>query len=785
MQSPAKWIWLNAGRTLCNTFVLFRHELCCPETPVKTSGFIYADSRYRLTVNGHTVQKGPAPCDPRRQEADTLERIAPFLRSGLNVIGVEALFFGQGEGTWAFGAPGFIMELNLEYPGGSRSTLVTDGSWQAVPDHARPAGMFRREFSRALQEIFDARRHPYGWDAPGFDASSWPRAAERGSAEFPSICYGMDVQNRETTSFTLRYIPLVREEPHEARLVDVHGITWHRDPDDWFDLRMADCYTVTEALPLSSQVKADASVLLTYCFEEQMVGYPYIEVEAEDGTSIELLFQEGHDTGKPVLMDNHHNSWARLICRKGLNRVELFEYESLRWIQLCVRNGPAQILRVGINRRIFPWAADPDISLYDAEADRVMAACVNTLKNSAIETIVDGMGRERQQYSGDCGHQLNGIRLAFGEYGLGRRFLETFSMGQMPEGYFLDTWPGHDRLYKLYERPLGISHWAPILDHGIQFIIDAYDQAMQSGETDQLGPLFPRFERFIAYLFSLKGGKALLPVENLGVCMVWLDHVAYREQRDKQCAFNLYLAAVLTDIMPKICVLTGNENKAGLYKEMGTELKEAAVAAFWDAGLKTFVCNLPWRTTESRFCDRSLANALIFDQCPEGITGPSLEILASRPETLGVSYPANAFWRYRALIRFGRGDVFIQEVRKIWARMPSVRENNAVQEDWIAKPDSASQWSHCAVSPLFLMYTDVMGISPDVPGYRSFTLTPRLAGFSRFSLTARTPAGNVAFALEDGTITITCPPEMSGTLALGDKALAFTNMLTIKNPCPG
>jgi hypothetical protein len=117
--------------------------------------------------------------------------------------------------------------------------------------------------------------------------------------------------------------------------------------------------------------------------------------------------------------------------------------------------------------------------------------------------------------------------------------------------------------------------------------------------------------------------------------------------------------------------------------------------------------------------------------------------------------------------------------------MPSVRENNTVQEDWIAKPDSASQWSHCAVSPLFLMYTDVMGISPDVPGYKSFTLTPRLAGFSRFRLTARTPAGKVSFALEDGTITITCPPEMSGTLALGGKTTAFTETITVRNQYTG
>jgi len=62
---PARWIWYPSGRCLANTFVLFRRVLDLPSAPLRATGWISADSRYLLEVNGQRVQWGPAPCDPR------------------------------------------------------------------------------------------------------------------------------------------------------------------------------------------------------------------------------------------------------------------------------------------------------------------------------------------------------------------------------------------------------------------------------------------------------------------------------------------------------------------------------------------------------------------------------------------------------------------------------------------------------------------------------------------------------------------------------------------------
>ena len=69
---------------------IFRREIVLEGAPAGSVGWISADSRYRLTVNGERVQWGPAPCDPRWLDVDPFD-ITGLLQGGRNIIGVEVL----------------------------------------------------------------------------------------------------------------------------------------------------------------------------------------------------------------------------------------------------------------------------------------------------------------------------------------------------------------------------------------------------------------------------------------------------------------------------------------------------------------------------------------------------------------------------------------------------------------------------------------------------------------------------------------------------------------------
>ncbi len=786
--SPAKWIWYPSGRTLPNTFVLFRREVRLEAAPRRATGWIAADSRYRLEVNGQRIQWGPAPSDPRWAEADPVDLTAQ-LHSGTNVLGSIVLFYGAGDGTWPIGKPGFLFWLVLEHADGRQETIVSDASWQVLLCRAWRPGHYKRWYLRALQEEFDARLYPYGWSSPEYRPDQqWLKAMPLGgSPNKPALTtsyyeYMLDVGGGPSNSeLRPRSIPLLGETFVAAkRLAEVFQLEWSVSPHDYFDFRVPDPFQA-QALPVPAEtspgqwsitLNPNRSIALTWEFAEQVVGWPAFTIEAPGGTTVELLVHEAHAPGGPPLLNTHFDSWTRFICRAGTNELETFDFESLRWLQLHIHDatGPVTIRDVKVRRRVFPWPHKAVVHTKEPLLQRLFDASINTLNNCAQETLVDGMARERQQYSGDGGHQLHAVHLAFGEQRLVARYLATWSQGLTKDGYFLDCWPAYDRLARLIERQLDLSGWGPILDHGVGFNFDCWSHYLYTGNLDALREPYPRLVRFAQYLQRLVGSDGLLPVEDLGIPSVWIDHVAYQRQRHKQCAFNLYVAAAMQHALAPICRAFGQTEQAEAVEEFGGGLQAATVRKFWSAERGLFINNLPWLGEEkgARTCDRSLATAVLFDQCPRAEN--AVREMVECPPEMGFSYPANAGWRLRALAKAGRADVIVSDLRKRWATMASVKENNTLQEDWQAVHDSGQQWSHCAVVPLYIAFEGLMGLKPLAPGFERYELRPQPADLRELELMAFTVRGSIAMRCQGDPgqrqLTLELPSGARGELLL-------------------
>jgi alpha-L-rhamnosidase len=766
--APARWIWLPCGRVLPNTFVLFRREIDLSAKPVRATALVTGDSRYRLTVNGQRAGWGPAPSDPRELDVDPID-LTPLLQQGANVLGAEVLFYGTGEGTWPGGKPGFLFQLVIDMPDGERRVVSSDDQWLTYLDRAHTPGKPKRWFLRALQEEFDARRHPEGWDQAGFrpDALWLPAWVSDTPADKPAAAGSqpfwsgdtVDRVNPARSSLRLRQIPPCREViVPVAKLAESGRVEWLRPPEDWFESRIPGSFRITRedvAKPLGEaawELRAPATnegIWATFELAEQVVGWPRFTIDAPAGTVIEAMVQESHDPAKTAWLDSQFFAWARFICKEGVNEFECFDFESLRWLQLHVRNAsrPVKISAAGVRRRLYDWPVKPHVVCSDPPLQRLFDASVNTLYNCAIETVVDGMARERQQYSGDGGHQFHAIRYAFGETRIGRRYLRTFSEGLSTDGYFLDCWPAHDRLARISQKQVDGAYWGPLLDHGVGFNFDCWNHYWETGERDALVEPFPRLVRFAGYLTSIRKADGLLPVEDLGIPTVWMDHIAYKQQRHKACSFNLYAAAMLSHALAPIADILGEPARANEFRQLSASILAAVVRRFWDPRRKLFVANLPWvkEEKETRLCDRSLATSILHDQCPGGAVQAALQALAECPAEMGLSYPCNAGWRYWALSRLGRADVVLRDLRQRWAVMPSVILNNTLQEDWTVRSDSTSQWSHCPLAPLFEVFMDIAGIRATAPGFSGCQIRPQLGDLDQLSLTAHTVRGPIQF----------------------------------------
>jgi alpha-L-rhamnosidase len=241
----------------------------------------------------------------------------------------------------------------------------------------------------------------------------------------------------------------------------------------------------------------------------------------------------------------------------------------------------------------------------------------------------------------------------------------------------------------------------------------------------------PSLMKFSNYLEKLRGMDGLLPVENLGVPTVWIDSEAYNSQRHKICSFNIYAAAMYKVALEPLCELSevGNSKYC---RKLSSELMGAVVEKFWHKTENVFIVNLPWLNEERtpRYSDRSLAMALLYGLCPENKTERSVEILAECPKELGQSYPANAVWRLRALAKYGRIDIVLNEIRNKWAKLEAVLLNNTLPEGWFQTSDDSTQWSHAAIAPLLVLYMDIAGIRPLKPGFEEIVIRPQLQDIS-------------------------------------------------------
>ena len=224
--------------------------------------------------------------------------------------------------------------------------------------------------------------------------------------------------------------------------------------------------------------------------------------------------------------------------------------------------------------------------------------------------------------------------------------------------------------------------------------------------------------------------------------------------------------------LPSLCQAFGDRDQAKQIAAIGQGLLERTTGKFWNAQHRMFVDNLPWLAEEGEvsLSDRTLATAVGFDQCPNGDIEASVRTLAECPANMGFSFPGNAVWRLRALVKGGRADVVVRELRERWAVMPSVVLNNTMQEHWRVLPDTQSQWCHSPMAPLQVACDSLAGLHPLSPGYGRVEIRPQLADLGKLELVARTIHGPLHFKADGKmgarTIAIKLPSNCEAELVL-------------------
>ena len=157
---------------------MLRREFAATRTLKRATASVCGLGFFELSINGHKVgddlMMNPAlSCYDKHAMVMTFD-VTGHVRDGANAIGVllgNGRFFAPRiltpTATKTFGFPKLLFQLRLDYADGSTETVVSDGAWKITDQGPIRAN---NEFDG---EEYDARREQDGWDAPGFDDSSW------------------------------------------------------------------------------------------------------------------------------------------------------------------------------------------------------------------------------------------------------------------------------------------------------------------------------------------------------------------------------------------------------------------------------------------------------------------------------------------------------------------------------------------------------------------------------------------------------------------------------------
>lgn len=152
--SRSQYIWFEPSGEGRNLFAGFLRTLKVTDKVAAATLHLFADTRYRLSVNGQFVAAGPCRFFPERPHVDSID-LKPFLNPGENVILVEVNQRGEKNYQSVHSRGGFIAWGTVEEEGGKEHYLCTPGKWQARQLTSRVQAAPTFSFAQAATEIID------------------------------------------------------------------------------------------------------------------------------------------------------------------------------------------------------------------------------------------------------------------------------------------------------------------------------------------------------------------------------------------------------------------------------------------------------------------------------------------------------------------------------------------------------------------------------------------------------------------------------------------------------
>jgi hypothetical protein len=747
------WIWLDQKSETPHQYVCFRKNLLIDVVDAGSFAEISADSDFVLYVNGREAARGQFSDYPERKTF-TRVKVADFLHAGENSIAILGYYRGEDFFEYRKGRPGLAVALSC-----GEIVVKSDSTWKAILHPAFKSGAMPRVTGQmGFTTCFDARLD-VPWTTPNFDDSAWPQAAAQNPALFGTM--------KE------RPVPPLTIVPETLAKIVAQGNVVRTETDGTFARVMSRSLlkTLPErevfALPTPSfeyeAVAPKASDFMNYPGDRKLevippenadgrfmivsigreeVGLLTFELDAPEGTVLDLGHGEHMDDGRVRMNVGGRNFADRYICREGLNKFTLpFRRLGARYIEVHITNfsRPVFIDYIGMK----PVKLETDnlgwFRSSDHLAERAYTVGKRTLSLCMHEHYEDCPWREQALYGYDSRNQALYGYHAFGNYDFAAASFDLLGKGIHEDGLLELCAPGRMAItipiFSLVWINSVAEHW---LYSGNSVLFDTFSEQIQfmikkacekqDGET---GLYRPRCGDDIWHFYEWMDGLAgLIGGEEIG------DRL--------DAPYNLFLHEALGSYASML-ELKGLSETAAKVRARRSELGDRILGAFWNKERQLLATYIT-KGEQSHYAELVQVLALSQGIIPASkVPGIMKAIYFGTPGALYPMTLSSQVYRVHALMNL---DPFAREfiggrICRDWGAMlykgaTSFWETRFGGDDFDLAGSLCHGWS---ALPAYYFGAYALGIFPMEPGFGRFKIKPYPGHLCHARGAVPTPAG--------------------------------------------
>ncbi len=330
-----------------NRHILFRKKFSLDSFKTAVIN-ITADDYFKLYINGKFVMQGPPPSYPNAY-LYMQKDVSEYLRSGENVIAVHTYYQGLINRVWVSGdlRESFWCELLVD----GKIQDSSDESWKCSDHTAYSAcGVFG--YDTGFAERYDGRAKEVGFEKIDYNDEAWQNASVYENADY------------KLKKSPIKPLDVYYVKPNDVRK---NGNAYFLD------------------------------------FGREYAGQLYAKAKGNSGEEIVLRYGEELTDENKVRYNLRCNCKyeERWILSGGADELNQFDYKAFRYAEMVVPDG-AVITDIKMLVRHYPFDKKAVYRSINADLDKVLRLCEDTVHFGTQEVFVDCPTREKGQYLGDA-----------------------------------------------------------------------------------------------------------------------------------------------------------------------------------------------------------------------------------------------------------------------------------------------------------------------------------------------------------------------------------------------